>query len=295
MIGLRQSRRIMGEDPMAVAVAEGSFPMNKETRRLLMKGGRNGKMDPKNQDWDYFPDNKPEKRTSCMISMQELKNDIKMMTELAQSEEENENQASTHCLLHTDQLKALANFKCHTCEKKKEDVRQELKLKTFGMATAIHLVCSGCHEERVLPPRSSSFAGRGLDGEPSARSNNAWYETNLRLVLASLAVDNGGTDLSDIAAFIGLPQATSFGKRPFNRIECLVGETIRQVADDSMKEALDEEIENTLRDEGKNYEEWKQQDAANKKEVALTTSFDMGWGRRDLLAPSTILSPVMRS
>ena len=75
----------------------------------------------------------------------------------------------------------------------------------------------------------------------------------LYLKVESLAVGNGGTNLSNFAVMIDLPQASSFGKR----IEALIGKNLRQVTADSMIETMEEEIKVTLEESGKNYEKWK--------------------------------------
>ena len=125
------------------------------------------------------------------------------------------------------------------------------------MASAINLTCNACQDETEIAPRPSSFAGLGLSGEPSGRWNNTWYETNIRLVLGTLAVGNGGMDLGDFAAIVDLPQAATFSKKPFNLIESIVGENLREIAADSMAKAMEEEIRITLEDQGLNYKRWK--------------------------------------
>ena len=262
MSARRQSRRILGEDPKVAATALG--PVNKEMKNLLSKGGVNGKIDIPNSDWDYFPMPKRRKITASMMSVDELKNDIEEMKNYEERQENNEQSGSTYLLLHVDQVNSLNNFKCETCKDKKQCVSEEMKFKTYGMATAINLQCYGCNEEREVPPKLSNFAGKDKNGNPSRKKNNTWYETNLRLVLGSLAVGNGSSDLSDFAAFMGLPQASSFGKRPFNKIECIIGESIRQVAQDSMHKALEEEIRRTLEDLGVSYQDWKAKKIDNK-------------------------------
>ena len=277
MSARRRSRRILGTEPQSVAP---QGPLNLEMTRLLTRGGANGKLNPKHSDWNYFP---TKKRVSSMISMCELQKEVKDMKNHARNAENDEQtRRSTYCLLHADQLKTLVNFKCDKCKGNEESVSNNVNIKTYGMASAINLQCSGCETQKEISPRPSSFTGQGFDGEPTARPNNSWYESNLRLVLGSLAVGNGGTDLSDMAAFMGLPQASSFGKRPFNKIECVVGESIRQVAHDSMKEALEKEVIETLKDLGENYKDFEEimancEDIGN---IKLTVSFDMGWQKR---------------
>ena len=131
-----------------------------------------------------------------------------------------------------------------------------------------------------MPLEPSCLSGKSYAGLPSQRKNNSWFETNLRLVLATLAVGNGGSDLSDFAAFLDLPQASSFGNRPFNRIEAIVGEHLRAVSDEAMKEAWEEETRLTLEAMGESYFLWKNKRKKDRKNVKLTVSFDMGWQKR---------------
>ena len=124
------------------------------------------------------------------------------------------------------------------------------------MSSAINLTCMECQEDSKVPPKPSTFRGKNYSGEITARSNNSWYEANLRLVIASLAIGNGGSDLADFGAFLDLPQAAPFATRPFNLIEGIVGEHLRKVAEESMYEALEEETKATLESEGKDYKQW---------------------------------------
>ena len=149
------------------------------------------------------------------------------------------------------------------------------------MASEFCATCNECDEETAkVPPPPSSLHGVGLDGTPSRRQNNTWFEGNIRLVLGTLAIGNGGTDLSDMCAFLDLPQAGSFGAKPFNRIESVVGRYLRDAAEEGMREALQEEIKLTLEKEGKDYGEWVKQDKATRQQVKLTVSYDMGWQKR---------------
>ena len=149
------------------------------------------------------------------------------------------------------------------------------------MASGLCVACGNCDEEIAgIPPLPSSLHNTGLNGEPSRRRNNTWFEANLRLVLATLAVGNGGTDLADFCAFLDLPQAATFGKKPFNKIECAIGARLRNVVEEGMKDALQEEIRLTLERQGKSYSEWLKQDENTRQQVLLTVCYDMGWQKR---------------
>ena len=104
---------------------------------------------------------------------------------------------------------------------------------------------------------------------------------NVRLVLGTLAIGSGGTDLADFLAFAGLPNFISFCSGSFHRIETLINPYLLQVAEQSMERAREEEVKMTLLEKGICYDkEWKQKNEMDRKQVALTTSFDMGWNKR---------------
>ena len=272
MSARRQSRRVQGEDPEDTNLPA-SLP-NQEMKMLLAKGGANGKINPKHADWNFSPQKR--QTITSMISVRDLNKELQEIRNHTENQVQEEEKNSTYVLLHVNQMKCLHNFNCKTCETKDKRVRQEIKTKTYGMASAINLLCSECKEETEIPPKSSSFAGKGLDGEPSRRRNNMWYEANIRLVLATLAVGNGGSDLSDFAAILDPPQASSFGKRAFNRIESMIGIDLQEVAEASMNEAMEKEAKMTLEATGKSYEEWKKQPIEEREKIPLTVSFDMG-------------------
>ena len=113
-------------------------------------------------------------------------------------------------------------------------------------------------------------------------------------MLTTLAIGNGGSDLSDFTASIDLPQASSFGKRPFNNIQSTIGEDLRQIAADSMKQAMEEEAKATLEDMGKTYDEWKKMSIQQGNYCHLPSA--LAWvGKKGRPVRSTILSPVMLS
>ena len=89
-----------------------------ELKKLLCKGGRRGRMDYTHSDWNYFPSRK--KRTNSMISMSELKNDIEQIKEFQTKLDDTESFDSSHLLLHVNQVKAVMNYNCKTCKKRKE-------------------------------------------------------------------------------------------------------------------------------------------------------------------------------
>ena len=276
MNGGRKSRRLSMLDPVILPSSEP--PQGREMKALMNKGGSRGRINPKHSDWVFFPREK--RRTPSMISVSNLKKDIKEIKQYTTKDDDDITFGSKYCLLHVDQLQSMADYACESCDEMKQKKRSKIKIKTNGMASSINLYCTNCNDETYIPAAPSTFKGKGFDGEPTRRENNAWFDLNLRLVLGTLAVGNGGTDLSDFAAMLDLPQSSSFGKRPFNRIECVVGEVLRQVAEESMKRELEKEIELTLEENGQSYHIWKQQASNNKPQVILTISFDMGWQKR---------------
>ena len=186
--------------------------------------------------------------------------------------------------MHLDQIDALLNTSCESCNRNKEEktVRHTtIKNYTYGMATGLCVQCEDCNQEIYdIPPAPSSLHGTSFKGTPSKRRNNSWFELNLRLVLATLAIGNGGSDLSDFCAFLDLPQSTSFGSKTFNKLECVIGQHLRDAAEQGMADALEEEIRLTLEKEGKNYDEWKNKKIEEREIVELTVSYDMGWQKR---------------
>ena len=278
MIASRKSRRLLDLDPKSND--EIPAATTKELKNLLNKGGRKGLIDPRHDDWSYFPQRN--KRTTSMISISDLQQDIKSIKEFHEKQEEEHCSDTSHLLVHVNQIKSIANDKCKDCYKKGKNIISDKKVSfdTYGLSSAVHLTCLECGEESTAAPKLSSFAGKDYTGQPSQRRNNSWYESNLRFVIATLAIGNGGSDLCDFLAFADLPQATSFGSRSFNRIECLVGETIRAVAEQSMIEAWEEETRRTLEAQGKCFQKWKKTIHYRRMIVKLTVSFDMGWQKR---------------
>ena len=269
----RKSRRLLDLDPKSCD--EVLSAKKRELKSLLSKGGRQGKQNPEHDDWNFFP---AKKKTKSMINLTTLGQEIEDMRKLTETQDEGDSFDSTYLLLHVNQIKGAIAHKCTTCEKDKNTIvrTKKLKFKIYGMSSAINLTCTQCDNEKEIPPNPSSFAGKGFSGEPSLRKNNSWYEANLRLVLATLAVGNGASDLSDFSAFLDLPQASSFSTKPFNRIESIVGEHLRHIAEESMHEAWMEETKVTLESENKFFYEWLSKHPSLREIVKLTVSFDMG-------------------
>ena len=67
----------------------------------------------------------------------------------------------------------------------------------------------------------------------------------MRFVLGTLAAGMGGSEISTLCSFIGLPNLHSFSKNAYKKIEILVGKCIREVAQKSMDKALDEPAKST--------------------------------------------------
>ena len=51
-----------------------------------------------------------------------------------------------------------------------------------------------------------SLGGSDWNQQPPGRWKNSWYDLNVRAVLASLAIEGGGSDLSDFLSLIEISQ-----------------------------------------------------------------------------------------
>ena len=86
-----------------------------------------------------------------------------------------------------------------------------LTFKQHGIATNIEYCCTNCNSVKgTIEAKKSAFVGKTYNRKQTKLPNNSWYDTNIRLVLGTLAIGSGGTDLADFLAFAGLPNFISF-------------------------------------------------------------------------------------
>ena len=221
------------------------------------------------------------KRVECIATVSDTREEIEKITAFETDKEYQHREDATYRIVHLDQLNDLANTRCKLCckQNEKENVsKTTIRSYNYGMASGFSVACEECKEEiQSIPPPLSSLHGVGYDGEPTRRRNNTWFEGNIRLVLATLAIGNGGADISDFCAFLDLPQASHFGSKAFNKIECVIGQHLCSVAEQGMKGALQEEIRLTMGKQGRSYYEWLKKDKIEREQIELTVSYDMGW------------------
>ena len=117
-----------------------------------------------------------------------------------------------------------------------------LSCKNMGLDAHITLQCTTTGNEAQTKQQFTRYEGTSYRGTPHKTENCSWYQTNLRLVLRTLAAGMGPSVISTICSFIGLPDLQSFSRQQFQRIESLIGKHLREVADSSMKRALYKEI-----------------------------------------------------
>ena len=93
--------------------------------------------------------------------------------------------------------------------------------------------------------------------------------------MGTFASGIGASNMAQLLSFMDIPNAKSIHQRFFKNIETTIVKHLRKIAVKSMDEGIDEEVRLTVNDE-KKYNEYKNKTL----NVALTVSFDMGWGKR---------------
>ena len=151
MIAGRKSRRLLDLDPKSND--EIPAATTKELKNLLNKGGRRGLIDPMHDDWSYFP--KRNKRTTSMISVSELQQDIDAIKEFHEKQEEDKCSDTSHLIVHVNQIKCIANDKCKDCYKKRNKVISEKKVSidTYGLSSSVTHTCQECGEDSLAAPK----------------------------------------------------------------------------------------------------------------------------------------------
>ena len=86
----------------------------------------------------------------------------------------------------------------------------------------------------------------------------------------------GAADISCLFSFLGLPNLQSFCSRQYKRIENLIGKHLRDVANESMEDALDMEVELTQEYKNLPPDDWRDMTTP----FGLTLTYDMGWSKR---------------
>ena len=142
----------------------------------------------------------------------------------------------------------------------------------MGLAGIVKIHCSQCKSSVTIPNETTQYEGTNYNGDASKIENCSWFSTNVKLVVGTLASGMGPADISCLFSFLGLPNLQSFCHRQYKRIETLIGKHLRDVANESMENALDYEVKLT--------QEYKQEPVVDWRNYVspfgLTVSYDMG-------------------
>ena len=67
---------------------------------------------------------------------------------------------------------------------------------SLGFATSVTVWCKSCNETNEIKAKiAKKYAGKNYNGTYTQKHNCAWYETNIKLVLATIASGIGPTDM----------------------------------------------------------------------------------------------------
>ena len=97
----------------------------------------------------------------------------------------------------------------------------------------------------------SRFKTTNLTGKLNDHRRSNSYSLNLKLVLGTMASGIGPSNMSQLLSFLDIPSCKSLRGRFFRNIELTVGSSMRKIAIESMREAIDKEVRITLNDDAK--------------------------------------------
>ena len=153
---------------------------------------------------------------------------------------------------------------------------------TIGIATSIVLEC--CNNTCNINKKTVNHRTYFSDNKINYRSMES-YAANVFLVLGLQQIGAGASDSGILISYLNLPSASLFQAKSFNQIESAVRPTIKKLTQQSINEALIEEIKETIQQEKpprakRKLLEHLEQKEIDKKEIPLTVSYDMGWNKR---------------
>ena len=312
----RYSRRMLGEEPPSVEDLEVKKNGREMRDLLTRGGRGGKKYKEATPQWVYFPPKRETIMTSTEriehnknVFKNIVDNENEIEEEPAQETRQNDN--ATYQMVNLNHLEEAINEICTSkcdlnrdiedfvqyCQSRNNQINMEemlvmknewklkrkqtsnnLKIKcdNIGLEACITVSCGCCNKEHKAKQSYTKYHGTSYNGSPCKNENASWYSTNVRLVLATLASGLGAADISTFMSFVGLPNIKSFSQRQFRRIEMLIGKHLRHVADKSMQQALDEEINLTQKHKQVPTINWK----TNDTKVGLTLGYDMGWSKR---------------
>ena len=182
-----------------------------------------------------------------------------------------EKQDNGNRILHWDSLQTLitTNTVCKCCG---TDV--SFKELTTGISTQVILTCKnprcGMNESNKVKKTNYKKHKFRIDSAES-------FAVNCQFVLSLLQSGCGSVEASTFITFMDLPNAPSFQRKTFARIQDAMRPEIKKITDFCMETARDEEILKTI---GENkYEEFKK-NTLQPTQIPLTVMYDMGWNKR---------------
>ena len=102
-----------------------------------------------------------------------------------------------------------------------------VNVQNVGLEAMISMKCPYCTRSTTIQNTTTKYYGTNYAGEKQNNQNCSWYATNVKLVLGTLAVGMGPSDIPTLFTFLGLLKLQSFCKTQFQRIEGLVGKYMR--------------------------------------------------------------------
>ena len=75
-----------------------------------------------------------------------------------------------------------------------------------------------------------------MQGTVVQLKNSSWYDINLKLSLGILASGLNPSNMSELFSFLGIPKAKTFHRRLFPICEFRIGDSLRKIASEIMKE-----------------------------------------------------------
>ena len=308
----RKSRRISGDTPDEIG---GLGVIGRELKSLKRRGGMAGRWFNDASEWNYFPHQQSylsaqERNKHNASIFRDLSHELDDHFEAQYDDiDVGENNYSTYQILNVQTIQDTVNKQCvcrchlqstlnsflhyvsqrdnqlshRLSELKKEwtntnEFKNEIKIKVdnIGIHPNVTMQCSSCNKASEVNIKKTKYEGTTYSGKPHRTPNCSWYPLNLQIVLATLATGLGPSDLPIFLSLLGLPNLRSFSHQQYYRIECLIGKYLREIAQDSMEEALTEELRLT-----KQYK--KENNIENNEHgnlSGLTTGYDMGWPKR---------------
>ena len=172
-------------------------------------------------------------------------------------------------LIHWTSLQNLVHENCK-CKKCNGPVR--MLERTVGISTEVTLTCNDCNV------KENSFVRRTkYDRLSFHKSSSESHAINCQFILALMQIGGGHSESEILLNFLDLPNASTFKKKTFSRVQTAIRTVIETISNDSMIQSRNEEIKATI---GETLFAKFLKKKLHPKDVQLTVSYDMGWNKR---------------